>query len=81
MQLISLFTDENDVVIDPVAGSAVTLLAAAKMKRKSYGFEIKKNYFKEANEKILNIADWEVYGETKVNGKIIKQTNIFDFIN
>jgi site-specific DNA-methyltransferase (adenine-specific) len=55
-QLIDIFTDENDVVIDPCAGSAVTLLAAKNMNRKAYGFEIKKNFFKEANEKILTIS-------------------------
>jgi site-specific DNA-methyltransferase (adenine-specific) len=50
--LIKLFTDEGDVVIDPVAGSGTTLIAAENCKRKSYGFEIKKNYFKSANELI-----------------------------
>jgi len=52
--IIRIFTDEGDVVIDPVAGSATTLLAAHLLKRQAYGFEIKKNFFKEANEKILN---------------------------
>ena len=52
--LIRIFTDEGDVVIDPVAGSGTTLLAAVQNKRKAYGFEIKKNFFKEANDKILN---------------------------
>ena len=52
-QLISIFTDKNDVVIDPCAGSGTTLLAAANMGRKAYGFEIKKNFFKQANEKVL----------------------------
>jgi len=52
-KLISYFTDEGDVVIDPTAGSGSTLLASALMKRKSYGFEIKKDYFKLANEKLL----------------------------
>lgn len=42
--LISLFTDVGDVVIDPVAGSGVTLLAAEQLGRKSYGFEIKREY-------------------------------------
>ena len=51
--LIELFTDRGDVVIDPVAGSGTTLLAAAQCNRMSYGFEIKKNYFNEAKEKIL----------------------------
>lgn len=52
-QLISIFTDKYDVVIDPCAGSGTTLLAAANMGRKAYGFEIKKNFFKQANEKVL----------------------------
>lgn len=51
--LIRIFTDENDVVIDPVAGSGVTLLAAKNLGRRAYGFEIKKDFYKVANEKIL----------------------------
>jgi len=53
-KLISIFTDKGDVVIDPCAGSGSTLLAAAKMGRKSYGFEIKKDFFKMANEEVLS---------------------------
>jgi site-specific DNA-methyltransferase (adenine-specific) len=49
-EFIRIFTDENDVVIDPVAGSAVTLLAASNLNRMAYGFEIKKNFFTEAND-------------------------------
>lgn len=51
-QLIELFTDEGDVVIDPVAGSGTTLLAAIRKKRKAYGFEIKKDFHKAASELI-----------------------------
>jgi len=54
-QLIGIFTDENDVVIDPCAGSGTTLRAAYELGRKSYGFEISKNFCKEANEKMLNL--------------------------
>ena len=53
-KLIHLFTDPGDVVIDPVAGSGTTLLAAASTNRRSFGFEIKKDYFKEANSKVLS---------------------------
>ena len=52
--LITLFTDPGDVVIDPCAGSGVTLFAAKEMERRGYGFEIKKEFFKAANEKILS---------------------------
>lgn len=45
-KLIEIFTDPGDVVIDPCAGSGVTLLAAEMLGRKSYGFEIKKEYVK-----------------------------------
>ena len=42
--LIETFTDPGDVVIDPCAGSGVSLLAAEQLSRRSYGFEIKKEY-------------------------------------
>lgn len=57
--LIELFTDQNDVVIDPVAGSGTTLLAAEELNRKSYGFEIKKEFCKKFNEILLNNVQHE----------------------
>lgn len=50
--LITIFTDKDDVVIDPCAGSGTTLLAAEQLGRKSYGFEIKKEFIKSFYEKI-----------------------------
>ena len=47
-RLIGLFTDPGDVVIDPVAGSGTTLLAAMNLRRQAYGFEIKKNFHQAA---------------------------------
>lgn len=52
-QLIEIFTDEGDVVIDPCAGSGSTLRACAEINRSCYGFEIKKEYYKLAKQKIL----------------------------
>ena len=48
--LIKLFTDEGDVVIDPVAGSGSTLIAAERTNRKAFGFEIKKEFFTKATK-------------------------------
>jgi site-specific DNA-methyltransferase (adenine-specific) len=53
-RLIEIFTDIDDVVIDPVAGSGSTLRAAVEMNRSAYGFEIKKDFYKEAKEKMLS---------------------------
>src|SRR6185312_1720289 len=46
--LIKTFTDEGDVVIDPCAGSGSTLIAALRLNRKAYGFEIKKDFYTKA---------------------------------
>jgi len=48
-KLIEIFTDDGDVVIDPVAGSGATLIAAENLGRKAFGFEIKKDFFKLAD--------------------------------
>lgn len=48
-RLIKLFTDEGEVVIDPVAGSGSSIVAAINTNRSAYGFEIKKNFFAEAS--------------------------------
>lgn len=48
--LIEIFTDPGDVVIDPVAGSGSTLIAAERTGRKAYGFEIKKDFYTAANK-------------------------------
>jgi site-specific DNA-methyltransferase (adenine-specific) len=56
MQLISIFTDPGDVVIDPVAGSGSTIVAAHELDRKGYGFEIKKEYYVKAKAWIDEVA-------------------------
>jgi DNA methylase N-4/N-6 domain-containing protein len=64
-KLIEIFTDEGDVVIDPVAGSGSTLRACRELKRHSYGFEIKKDMFNLANEKMLG------------DNELVKQMELF----
>jgi site-specific DNA-methyltransferase (adenine-specific) len=62
-EIIRIFTDEGDVVIDPCAGSGSTLLAAMKMNRRAYGFEIKKDFFREASEKVLKYYTPAIFTE------------------
>lgn len=52
-KLITLFTDENDVVIDPCAGSGSTLRAARDLNRRCYGFEISREFYKKAIDEML----------------------------
>jgi site-specific DNA-methyltransferase (adenine-specific) len=49
-QIIKLFTDTNEVVIDPCAGSGSSLIACLNTGRRGFGFEIKKPFFKEATQ-------------------------------
>lgn len=59
-QLIEIFTDEGDVVIDPCCGSATTLRAAAELNRNAYGFEISREFYKRAKDEMLNMNNKQV---------------------
>jgi site-specific DNA-methyltransferase (adenine-specific) len=59
--LIRIFSDEGDVVIDPCAGSGSTLLAAANMGRKAYGFEIDRKFYQEAQDKVLSVIEKKLF--------------------
>lgn len=52
-KLIETFTDPGDVVIDPCCGSGSTLRAAYEMGRSAYGFEIDRNFYQQASERML----------------------------
>lgn len=54
-ELISIFTDPGDVVIDPCAGSGAALRAAYELGRHSYGFEFSKQFCRDANDKMLRV--------------------------
>lgn len=75
-KLIEIFTDEGDVVIDPVAGSGTTLRACMELNRSCYGFEIYKPFVKEAKEKMLNL-NYDFEKELQ-EAREIGQLNIFD---
>jgi site-specific DNA-methyltransferase (adenine-specific) len=73
--LIEIFTDKGEVVIDPVAGSGVSLIAALQTGRKAYGFEIKKNFY---NDALKNIE----LEQAKSEGRFyLPNKNLFEYVN
>lgn len=75
--LIRLFTDVDDVVIDPVAGSGTTLLAAQNLGRRAYGFEIVKEFYDDFYKKILPCADVDMFAAQELN---LKEQRKFEFM-
>lgn len=59
-QLIEIFTDEGDVVIDPCAGSGSTLLAAYELGRDAYGFEVSKEIYTKAKKQMLSDLNTQI---------------------
>ena len=53
-RVIRLYTEENDIVLDPFIGSGTTALSALKYNRKYIGFEKEYEYYKIANFQIKN---------------------------
>lgn len=60
-KLITIFTDNGDTVIDPVAGSGSTLIAAYNMGRNSYGFECDGRFYKSAKAAIDEVKSQRQY--------------------
>lgn len=56
-KLIEICTDPGDVVIDPCFGSGSTARAAKETGRNFYGFEINKDYYRQAKEKMIALPE------------------------
>jgi site-specific DNA-methyltransferase (adenine-specific) len=68
-RLIGFFTDVDDVVIDCCAGSGTTLLAAANLGRRAYGFELKREYVQGFYKKLLPLRSVDMFSQAELDQK------------
>ena len=61
-RLILMTTDEDDIVLDPFAGTGTTSVAAEKLGRKHIGIDIDNNYVDISNSKLDNIIMTRISG-------------------
>ena len=59
--IIEVFTDPWDVVVDTCAWSGSTLLAAASCNRRAYGFEIKKDFYNLSINNLLSNYEQKLF--------------------
>ncbi len=58
-RIISVSSNANDVVLDPFIGSGTTAVVAKKLGRQYLGFEISKDYWKQAQKRLGEIEEEE----------------------
>lgn len=54
---IKLFTEENDLILDPFIGSGTTAIAAKNLNRKYIGIDIHQEYCKLAEQNLMILPD------------------------
>jgi len=55
-KVISLFTHEGELVIDPFIGSGTTLVAARDLNRNAVGFDLNEEYIELCNDRLCQLA-------------------------
>ena len=54
-RIITIFSNENDLVLDTFAGSGSTLIACKNLNRNFIGVEMNKEYYDIATERLGNV--------------------------
>ena len=71
---IELWTNPNDIVLDPFAGIGSVPYVALKLNRRGIGIELKESYYEQAK------ANLELASHEEVMDCAVGQMNIFDFL-
>ena len=80
-RILSISSDENDIIFDPFAGSGSVIAMAQRMNRRAIGFDINQKYKDQFEKEVLIGADyyWEKrkkeLDRLKGNFKFFKETN------
>lgn len=80
-RILSISSDENDIIFDPFAGSGSVIAMAQRMNRRAIGFDINQKYKDQFEKEVLIGADyyWEKrkkeLDRLKDNFKFFKETN------
>lgn len=61
-RLILLYTNEEDLVLDPFVGSGTTALAARKLRRHYIGYDISEDYCRLARQRLSQPLQGELFG-------------------
>lgn len=78
-KLIDIFTDENDIIIDPVAGSGSSIVAAIQENRIAYGFEIDRKFYDKAKEWIEESSNQSQMFNRLTKKEIYEQNGLLKF--
>lgn len=73
-KLIEQTTLPGELILDPFAGGATTLVAAKKLNRRALGFEIDKGFWEKGMERIVNTETYFFEGVKELD-KILEETN------
>ena len=80
-RILSISSDENDVIFDPFAGSGSVIAMAQQMNRKAIGFDINQKYKDQFEEEVLIGAKYYWKKRKKELNKIKGQIKLFKETN